>query len=60
MKKLGITIMMNNYLQIEGSNWSINQTTASQAELGGVLFCVLVCCKEPGRMCLADGYVSGA
>lgn len=60
MKKLGTAMMMSNYLQIDGSNWSINQTNASQAELGVVLFCVSVCCKEPGWMCLADGYVSSA
>lgn len=48
MKKLRIAIMMSNYLQMEGSNWRINQRNTSQAELGGVLFCVLVCYEGPG------------
>lgn len=36
VKKLGTAMMMSNYLQIDGSNWSINQANASQAELGVV------------------------
>lgn len=36
VKKLGTAMMMSNYLQIDGSNWSINQTNGSQAELGVV------------------------